>query len=265
MNRLDEITRQVTELTKEVGAFIQAEAVQFDWFKIEQKGSNELVSYVDKEAERKLVKGLEAILPEAGFITEEGTIDKVNSKLSWVVDPLDGTTNFMHRVPTYAISIGLKQGDRIISGVVHELNRDECFYAWDGGGAYCNGKNIRISNVNKLSDSLIATGFPYSMDDKARQYMDIIRSFQETCHGVRRIGSAATDMAYVACGRFDAYFEFNIKLWDIAGGIALLQEAGGKATDFTGNINTNRVDQIEILAAGAIHREMIDLISKHWK
>lgn len=265
MNRLDEITRQVTELTTEVGLFIQQEAKGFDRFKIEKKSASELVSYVDKEAEHRLVAGLSAILPEAGFITEEGTIDKNHATLSWVVDPLDGTTNFIHGVPTYAISVGLKENDKIISGVVHELNLNECFYAWQGGGAYLNGKNIRISPVNKVNESLIATGFPYSMDDKALQYMEIIRTFQESCHGVRRIGSAATDMAYVACGRFDAYFEFNIKLWDIAGGIAILEEAGGIATDFSGNNNTNKVHQIEILAAGGIHGEMMNIIKKIWK
>ncbi|MFN8436531.1 MAG: inositol monophosphatase family protein [Cytophagales bacterium] len=260
-----EISLKVKDLTTKVGAFIQNEAQNFDiQTSAENKGSNELVSYVDKESEKMLVKGLEEILPEAGFITEEGTINKTNPNLTWIIDPLDGTTNFMHQLPIYAISVALKHNNEIVVGVVHELNKDECFHASKGNGAFCNQKKISISKATKISDSLVVTGFPYSMDDKADQYMKVIRDFQLSTHGVRRLGSAATDMAYVACGRLDGYFEFNIKIWDIAAGICILNESGGKTTDFHGDLDINKISGLECIAAGHIHSEMLSIIQRYW-
>ncbi len=262
---LQSICIKVTELTKEVGKFIQQEASKFDIDQsAEHKGANELVSYVDKEAEKLLVSTLTQLLPEAGFITEEGTIEKDNFDLCWIIDPLDGTTNFMHQLPLYAISVALKYKNEIVIGVVHELNRDECFYAWQGGGAYVNGKKIQVAKTKTVSESLVVTGFPYSMDTRADKYMNIVRDFQLSTHGVRRLGSAATDMAYVACGRLDGYFEFNVKLWDIAGGVCILAEAGGKTTDFNGNSNIGKVQGIEVVAAGLIHQEMLDIVKRYW-
>lgn len=262
---LESICKSVTSLTSEVGKFIQQEALKFDIdASAELKGSNELVSYVDKEAEKMLVTTLSKLLPEAGFITEEGTIEKNNPDLCWIIDPLDGTTNFMHQLPLYAISIALKFKDQIVIGVVHELNRNECFYAWQGGGAFMNDKKIKISTAKKVSEALVVTGFPYSMDTRADKYMNIVRDFQLTTHGVRRLGSAATDMAYVACGRLDGYFEFNVKIWDIAGGVCILKEAGGKTTDFKGFSNIHQIQGIEVVAAGLIHEEMLDMVKKHW-
>lgn len=260
-----EISQKVQALTHQVGAFIQREAENFDIFKsAENKGSNELVSYVDKEAERMLVQGLEAILPEAGFITEEGTTNKTNPALTWIIDPLDGTTNFMHQLPIYAISVALRHDHEFVVGVVHELNRNECFHAAKGYGAYVNQKRISVSKAKQVTEALVVTGFPYSMDDKADRYMKVIRDFQLTTHGVRRLGSAATDMAYVAAGRLDGYFEFNIKIWDIAAGVCILNEAGGKTTDFKGNFDTNQVHAHECVAAGGIHEEMLEIINRHW-
>jgi myo-inositol-1(or 4)-monophosphatase len=260
-----EISKKVQALTAIVGAFIQKEAQNFDIHEsAENKGSNELVSYVDKEAERMLVTGLTEILPEAGYITEEGTINKSNPELTWIIDPLDGTTNFMHQLPIYAISVALKHHNEIVVGIVHELNKDECFNAAKGYGAYLNNKKISISKSKTVSESLVVTGFPYSMDDKADKYMQVIKEFQLNTHGVRRLGSAATDMAYVACGRLDGYFEFNIKIWDIAAGILILSEAGGKTTDFSGKLDVNKIAGHECIAAGHIHSEMLKMVQKYW-
>ncbi len=260
-----EISQKVQALTNKVGAFIQKEAENFDIHaSAESKGSNELVSYVDKESEKMLVIGLSEILPEAGFITEEGTIDKTNPSLTWIIDPLDGTTNFMHQLPIYAISVALKHNDEIVVGIVHELNKNECFHAAKGHGAFVNQKKIAISKTKRVTEALVVTGFPYSMDDKADRYMDVIRDFQLVTHGVRRLGSAATDMAYVAAGRLDGYFEFNIKIWDIAAGICILQEAGGKTTDFSGKLDVNQITGIECVAAGGIHTEMLEIINRYW-
>jgi myo-inositol-1(or 4)-monophosphatase len=250
-------------LVKDAGIFIRKESKGFDLSKIENKGrSNDLVSYVDKETEKTLVAGLRKILPQAGFIGEEGTSEEGEGGLQWVIDPLDGTTNFLHGMPSYSISVALIQGTVILVGVVYEINLDECFYAWKDGGAFLNGNKISISPVKELEHSLIATGFPYMMRGKSDQYFEIIKHMVNKSHGLRRLGSAAVDLCYVACGRFEAYFEFNIHIWDIAAGILLVQEAGGKVTDYSGG--DDYLQGKELLAAGAIHGEALEIIKKYW-
>lgn len=260
---LQEICAETITLVKEAGVFIRNEAKGFDISKIEYKGrSNDLVSYVDKETEKILVKGLRKILPKAGFIGEEGTSEKGEDGLQWVIDPLDGTTNFLHGMPSFSISVGLIREKEILVGVVYEINLQECFSAWKGGGAYLNGNKISISPVVEMKKSLIATGFPYSMRGKTDEYFDIVKEMVNNSHGLRRLGSAAVDLCYVACGRFEAYFEFNIQIWDIAAGILLVQEAGGKVTDYAGG--DDYLNGKEILAAGAIHGDALAIIQKHW-
>lgn len=250
-------------LVKDAGVFIRKESKGFDLSKIENKGrSNDLVSYVDKETEKTLVAGLRKILPEAGFIGEEGASEEGQEGLQWVIDPLDGTTNFLHGMPSYSISVALIQGTVILVGVVYEINLDECFYAWKDGGAFLNGNKINISPVKELERSLIATGFPYSMRGKTDQYFEIIKHMVNHSHGLRRLGSAAVDLCYVACGRFEAYFEFSIHIWDIAAGILIVQEAGGKVSDYSGG--DDYLYGKELLAAGAIHGEALEIIKKYW-
>jgi myo-inositol-1(or 4)-monophosphatase len=260
---LEAICKQVTALTKQVGTFILNEAAAFDLSKLEYKGTNNLVSYVDKEAEKAIIKGLSGILPEAGFIGEEGTSEFRSETTNWIIDPLDGTTNFIHKLPPFAISIGLLHKGELLVGVVHELNLDECFYAWKGGGAFCNGKPINVSPATKLADSLIATGFPYDTSGKMETYISILKEFMHRSHGVRRLGSAATDLAYVAAGRFESFYEFNLNAWDVAAGILLVQEAGGKVTDFAGG--DDYIFGGRLIASGYISQEMLDVIQLHWK
>ncbi len=228
------ITKEVTLLTQQVAQYIAEQALTFSSEKIEHKGLNDLVSYVDKTAEMQLVKGLQAILPEAAFITEENTIAKQDNDLQWIVDPLDGTTNFMHGLPCYSISIALMHKNELVVGVVHEVNRNECFYAWKDGGAFLNGNPISVSAKLNLEDSLIATGFPYTVFEEIDDYLTLLKELMKCTHGLRRLGSAAVDLAYVAAGRFDAYFEYNLNAWDVAAGCLLVKEAGGQVTDFKG-------------------------------
>lgn len=228
------ITKEVTLLTQQVAQYIAEQALTFSSEKIEHKGLNDLVSYVDKTAEMQLVKGLQAILPEAAFITEENTIAKQDNDLQWIVDPLDGTTNFMHGLPCYSISIALMHKNELVVGVVHEVNRNECFYAWKDGGAFLNGNPISVSAKLNLQDSLIATGFPYTVFEEIDDYLTLLKELMKCTHGLRRLGSAAVDLAYVAAGRFDAYFEYNLNAWDVAAGCLLVKEAGGQVTDFKG-------------------------------
>ena len=231
---LENICLQVNELSKKVGAFIQNERSKITNDIVEEKSINSLVTYVDKSAEKQIVEALQKIIPEAGFITEEETINKKGEVYNWIIDPLDGTTNFIHGVPCYAISIALMRNNRIVIGVVYEINFKECFYAWEDSKAYLNGNEIRVSSSRILRDSLLATGFPYYDYKQMDQYMALFRDLMQHTRGLRRLGSAATDLAYVACGRFDGFYEYSLHPWDVAAGALIVQQAGGKVFDFKG-------------------------------
>ncbi|UCS95716.1 inositol monophosphatase [Echinicola marina] len=260
---LKELLDKTILIAKEAGAFIRKERQSFDLNEVEHKGFNDLVSYVDKEAEKIVVKGLKEALPAAGFITEEGTVNKQEEEYNWIVDPLDGTTNFVHGIPVFSVSIALMQKDEIILGVVYEVNNNECFYATKGGGAFCNDTKIQVSSAPTLADSLIATGFPYYQFDKLDDYLMILKSIMQKSHGIRRLGSAAVDLCYVASGRVEGFFEYNLNSYDVAGGLIIVQEAGGKVSDFGNGMNF--VFGREIVASnGNIHDELLEQVNKSW-
>lgn len=229
---LQKLCAQVITLSEVTGNFILSERDKVSTEQIELKSLNSLVSYVDKTAEEQLVKGLRGLLPEAGFIAEEGTDNTKGDEYNWVVDPLDGTTNFLHGIPVFAISIALMQNDEVILGVVYELGQKEMFAAWKGGGAYLNGKPIKVSSNKELKNSLLATGFPYYDFGRLENFLELMTIYFEKTRGVRRLGSAATDLAYVACGRFDAFFEYGLSPWDVAAGALIVKEAGGIVKDY---------------------------------
>ncbi|MEP2771162.1 MAG: inositol monophosphatase family protein [Fulvivirga sp.] len=263
MIELGKILTNTKALVLEVGDFIRQESKSFSTSDIEHKGFNDLVSYVDKSAEKQLVDGCTKILPQAGFIAEEGTSDKTGETYNWIIDPLDGTTNFTHGLPVYAISLALMQGEEIILGIVYEINRDECFYAIRGEKAFLNEKEISVSKAGQLKHSLLATGFPYYDFDQMNTYLQILNDFMQKTHGLRRMGSAAVDLAYVACGRFEGFFEYNLNAWDVAAGAFIVQQAGGTVTDFKGG--NDYIFGREIVAACSIHEEMIEVIQNLWK
>lgn len=255
------ITEQVCELAKQVGAYIQAEAKHFTEETVEVKSMNQLVSHVDKTAEEKLVQGLHNILPEAGFLTEEQTVATEEKEYTWVIDPLDGTTNFIHHLPVYSISLALLHQGVPVVGVIYEPNRDELFYAWQQGGAFLNGKPIQVKQNTQLSEALLATGFPYYDFEFMQQYMNTLQEFLRTTRGMRRMGSAAVDLAYVACGRFDGFFEYGLSPWDVAAGIVIVREAGGAVSTFSGA--GNAVMDREIVAASQpIYASFLGVIKK---
>lgn len=231
---LKTLCQQVCMLAGETGQFIREEREHFHHDAVEVKSFNQLVSYVDKTAEEKLVAGLQHLLPEAGFITEEQTVATSQREYMWIIDPLDGTTNFIHNLPIYSVSIGLWHNDRVVLGVVYEINHDEMFYAWKDGGAYLNGKRISVKTNAHLSHSLLATGFPYYDFKVMEQYLSALQYLMKHTQGMRRMGSAAVDLAYTACGRFDGFFEYGLSPWDVAAGICLIEEAGGVVKDFYG-------------------------------
>ncbi|OKS86205.1 inositol monophosphatase family protein [Mucilaginibacter polytrichastri] len=260
---LETITLQVIEVAKQAGAFIRQERSNFKADSIEYKGLNDLVSYVDKTAEGMIVEGLAMILPEAGFLTEEKTINRTGERYNWIIDPLDGTTNFIHGLTVFAVSIALKEYDELVAGVVYEVNLDECFYACKGAPAYLNGKEIHVSKAPKIADSLLATGFPYYDFTKQPQYIALFTDLMQHCHGLRRLGSAATDLAYTACGRFDGFYEYNLKPWDIAAGIVIVRQAGGKVVSFTGGNDV--LETCDVVATnGLIGDELVGKIGEYF-
>lgn len=240
----EQICRRVCEIAKQAGGYIAAERRKFTADKVEVKGVHNFVSYVDKGAERMIVDALCELLPGAGFIAEEGSgsIDPA-ARYQWIIDPLDGTTNFVHGMPPYAVSIALfdrqavamgVDNDGIVVGVVYEVTQGECFYSWAGAeGAYLNGEPMRVSDVTTVDDALVIAGLAYGLDEEMiRHFTASFDYFNRHSHGARRLGSAATDLVYVACGRAEAFYQVNLSPWDVAAGAFLVRKAGGLVTDF---------------------------------
>jgi myo-inositol-1(or 4)-monophosphatase len=232
-----EICEKAIPVIRNVGQFIREELGSVKSRDIEVKALNSLVSYVDKNAEEQLVEGLSKILPEAVFLTEEQTVETKEGVYRWIIDPLDGTTNFLHQLPIFSVSVALQHNNNLVVGIVFEVNQNECFYAWKNGGAFLNGQKIRVSSTRTLGDALIATGFPYYDFDRMTNYIEVLKYLMQHTRGIRRLGSAAVDLAYVACGRFDTFYEYSLNAWDVAGGIVLVREAGGQVADFQGKAN----------------------------
>ncbi len=259
---LDSICNQVIELTNEVGHFILTEQTKFSNTDIQKKGFNDLVTYVDKNSEKALIEGLAKILPGSGILAEEsGETEK--KEYTWIIDPLDGTTNFIHKLPCFAISIALVKNNEPILGIVNELNLKECFSAIKGEGANVNGKSIKVSEQSKLENSLIATGFPYNDFKLQDNYMDLFKYLMTCTQGMRRIGSASVDLCYVACGRFEAFYEYGLKPWDVAAGALIVKEAGGKLAEF--NSGADYIFGKTIIATnGLIHKDFVLAVDRYF-
>jgi myo-inositol-1(or 4)-monophosphatase len=225
------------------------------------KGAIDLVTTVDRECERIIVEALQRHYPEHSILAEEDTHGPGDPRAyRWIVDPLDGTTNFAHGYPQFCISIALQYEGTVILGLVYDPLRQERFEARINDGATLNDKRVRVSAVNELDKSLLATGFPYDRRDHADFYLSFFKAFMVRTQGIRRNGSAALDLCYVACGRVDGYWEFKLRPWDVAAGALIVSEAGGKMSDFSGNPFS--LTGIETLASnGAIHDEMLEVVA----
>lgn len=234
MINLEVLTDKVKVIALEVGLFIKTELGKVETDQIVTKEHNSLVSYVDQEAEKMLVTGLKSLVPSSGFITEEDTVDHHGKEYTWIIDPLDGTTNFLYNIPHFSTSIALKHKDELVIGVINHIMGEELYYGWKNGGAFMNGQKIYCSNTSNLSDSIIATGFPYAADYNQKPYFDMMSVIMKKARGMRRFGSAALDMAFVANGRFTAFYETSLNPWDVAGGIVICKEAGAKICDYFG-------------------------------
>ncbi|MEZ4918932.1 MAG: inositol monophosphatase family protein [Saprospiraceae bacterium] len=254
----EKLTRDALPVVEQAAKFIRDEAGKVRPEQIEEKFLNGLVSYVDRGAEQLLVEGLSRLLPEATFLTEEEVIKQEESALQWIVDPLDGTTNFLHQLPHYAISVGLKAEGELVAGLVCHVPANEYYYASKGGGAWCNGRPIRVSQKPALREALIATGFPYHDFEREAAWYKAFHQLMLETRGLRRFGAAALDLAWVACGRYDAFFEYGLSPWDVAGGAVLVREAGGVVHDFSGG--DSFMEKSELLAGSAAIMEPLEAI-----
>ena len=244
-----EICTRMAGIAREAGNFIRNERESLSLTDVETKSKASLVTYVDKTSERMIVQALRDLLPGSGFVTEEGTAGRAGEDRVWIIDPLDGTTNYIHGIFPYSVSIALMDKGELVAGVVYELGQDELFRAWKGSATFLNGKEIRVSESVHSVDTLIGTGFPYYDFDRVGDYIGAMKELMGKTRGLRRMGSAAVDLAYVAAGRFDAFFEHALHAWDVAAGALILRQAGGKVTDFNGG--DNWLFGGEIVAAGA--------------
>lgn len=256
---LENICIEVQQIARSAGSFLRDERRKFNRERVEEKSAHNYVSYVDKESERRLIEQLSALLPEAGFIAEEGSGSLTDENYCWVIDPLDGTSNYIHDIAPYCVSIALRNKEELLLGVVYEVCRDECFYAWKDSKAWLDGQEIHVTDIAILDKAFIALGFPYDSDryrPVARKLVDRLYGF---AGGTRLMGSAAAELCYVACGRFDARVEAYLGPWDVAAGGLILMQAGGKLTDFEGGDSWPSAEQV-VASNGAIHDTILRLL-----
>lgn len=230
-------------------------------FEIEFKtDASNLVTEVDKGAEKLIKEYIHKNFPGHSILAEESGMEKSGSEYTWVIDPLDGTTNFAHGLPVYSVSIGLMKNDEIIMGAVADVSRNTIYSAELGSGAYKDGKKIRVSDTSELEKSLLVTGFPYNFKDNAEYILAVFGGFIRRARGIRRLGSAAIDFCYIAQGAFDGYWEIHLNPWDVCAGKLIVHEAGGLVTDFAGN-KTDIYHKEILCSNGVLHKEMIHIIA----
>lgn len=261
---LDFLTEEVKKLAKQTGEFLKKERLSFDRSRVEQKAAHDYVSYVDKASEKRIVERLHELLPEAGFIAEEGTGSLEEQEYCWVVDPLDGTSNYIHDCMPYCVSIALRNREEILLGVVYECGREELFWANRNSRAYLNGKEIYVSDQSVLDQSFIELGFPYKAENYRSFALGLIQDLYGHVGGLRLMGAAAAEICYIAAGRFEARVEAFIGPWDIAAGYIILKQAGGKMTGFDGNPDCLGAKEV-FASNGKVHEDLLKVLQRHKK
>ncbi len=226
------------------GDTIMRATENMDKVRADVKGRNDFVTDIDRRAEQRIIETIQKTHPDHAFLAEESGESGENSEVQWIIDPIDGTTNFVRGMPHFAISIAAQIKGKVEVGVVYDPVREELFTAARGSGAQLNGKRIRVSEARNLDQTLLATGFPFRSMSQFDEYMTLFSKLYPKCGDMRRAGSAALDLAYVAAGRFDGFFEFGLKWWDIAAGSLLVAEAGGIIADLKGNPNFKQSESI---------------------
>ncbi|WP_205609623.1 inositol monophosphatase family protein [Noviherbaspirillum galbum] len=248
---------------RRAGTVINRATFDLDRIKVTEKGQNDFVTEVDKAAEQAVIDVLKTAYPDHAFLAEEtGASANMHDQHEnvWIIDPIDGTTNFIHGFPQYCVSIALQQRGQITQAVVYDPTRNDLFTATKGAGAYLNEKRIRVSRRDKMADSLIGTGFPFRDNDQLDEYLKMFRIMTERCAGLRRPGAAALDLAYVACGRLDGFFEKGLHPWDMAAGSLLITEAGGIVGTFAGESDYLYNGQV-LAGSPKIFAQMVQLLS----
>jgi len=262
---MKKICEEVCDIARIAGKFMLDERKSFSIDKIETKGVNDFVSYVDKKTEELIVEKLTLLIDNAGFLTEEGTVQQSqNNKYTWIIDPLDGTTNYIHGLSPYAVSIGLTENNIPVLGVVYIASSDQCFYAWKDSKAYLNGAEIKPSAIVSVSDSLLITGFPYKIGQKIDNYMSLMKHLTFNSHGVRRLGSAAADLVFIASGQAEVFYQTDLKPWDVAAGAFIAKRAGVVVTDFKGGDNFLFGHSILAAANNNLSAQMLTLLSEYF-
>lgn len=257
---LQQLVEAVKGIAIDTGHFLKSERARFDRSAVQEKGPHDYVSYVDKASEERLVSRLSALLPEAGFITEEKTTRQhAQENYCWVIDPLDGTTNFIHDMAPYCVSIALRDTHEVLLGVVYEVCRDECYWAYKGGGAYMNDTPIHVSGIATMGQAQILLGFPYDSEHFRPIVLHAIAQMYGTVGAERLLGSAAAELCYVAAGRAEGRIEGLLGPWDVAAGTLILSEAGGVTTDFSGG--DTFLNGREVIASnGLIHECLLRIV-----
>ena len=244
---------------RKAGSIITRASFDVDKLTVRRKQQNDFVSEVDDAAEEAIISTLREAYPDHGFLGEESGYKDRSADHLWVIDPLDGTTNFLHGVPQYCVSIALLHKGVPTQAVVFDPNRNELFTATKGVGAYLNDRRIRVTRTDKLEDALLGTGFPFKEITHLDDYVRMLKNAMRTCSGVRRPGAAALDLAWVACGRYDGFWEMGLSPWDMAAGALLVREAGGLVGDFEGN--DGFLDKGRIVAAnGKLFASLLKLL-----
>lgn len=226
---------------------------------ISHKGSIDLVTDVDLASEKLIREAIATYYPRHEILAEEGGLTESKSEYRWIVDPLDGTTNYAHGYPMFCVSIALEQAGEVVAGVVYDPMREELFTAERGGGATLNNRPIRVSKIDDLTQSILSTGFPYDIKTSKLTNLDHWANFAMNAQALRRDGAAALDLCYVACGRYDGFWELNLSPWDTAAGTLIVTEAGGRVTDFVGGTFSNYKPEV-VASNGLIHDRMIDVL-----
>ena len=257
---LDEILTHSVEGAHIAGKILTNNFGRLRAEEVQNKSKFDFVTAVDKAAEKAIVDYLQQFYPQHAIHAEESGKNAKSSDFKWLIDPLDGTKNYIHSFPVYSVSIGLRYRNRIVAGVVYVPDQDELFTALIGRGAFLNGKPIHVSATTQMASCMIATGFPHATKQCIDMYLSCFKNLFLEVSAIRRPGSAAIDLAYTACGRFDGFWEFKLNPWDIGAGILLVQEAGGKVTDPLGG---SRFFDTGDLVAGTpvIHERMIQILA----
>lgn len=255
---MEELCEKVKMLAHSTGKYLKSEQAKLNKKDIELKGARDYVTYIDKEAENLLVEGLNKLLPEAGFLAEEETVFYEEKEYTWIIDPLDGTTNYVHGDSTFAVSIALKHAQEIVLGVVYDPIVNHMYSATKGGKATLNDKTLEVSSHSTVKNAYLGCGIPYILDNKGEEILQNAMKHFRSC-SFRIKGSAALETCYVAAGITDAYFHSGLSPWDVAAGSFILKRAGGKCTDFSGG--DNYLFGKELVASnGVIHDKIMKLI-----